>query len=118
MYQQYEDVYCKSINRKIQQLILDYTTKINNLTCIIESLQGRVLIPNITFTSSSSNYTNEIPGAVITNTNLLNRTVSFVIISDIVKNKGFTKLKSSNQLSFTDGTTLINGQIITIVFSN
>lgn len=54
-------------------------------------------------------------GTTITNPDLIGKSVQFVIIDDYTKNLGFTKLLISDTITFTDGTVLTEGQVLTII---
>lgn len=53
-------------------------------------------------------------GSTITDFSLTGKTVLLIVIDDITKNTGFTKITSSPTINFTDGTSLVDGQVITI----
>ena len=46
MNKQYEDVYCKSINERLRDIVFDYNQKINNLKC---KLPGNIKTSNIKY---------------------------------------------------------------------
>lgn len=57
-----------------------------------------------------------VTGVTISNAALANKDVVAIVIDDITKNKGFTKVLANNYLTFTDGTTLTAGDNLTIFY--
>lgn len=55
-----------------------------------------------------------VSGSVITDSNIVNRLVGEISINGYTKSEGFTKNLNDNFLTFTDGTTVDNGDIVII----
>lgn len=81
--------------------------QVTEITVTVD-LYGRGNILKMTATAGSS----------ITNPGIKNRDVAAIIISDYVRNTGYKKESlASDTVEFEDGTTLIDGQKITILLA-
>lgn len=77
------------LHRDVENSIIDYASNIFKMNMVGDSI-------------------------AITDARFINRTVAAVCINDNTKNTGFTKLEISDTLTFTDGTTMSNGDTITL----
>lgn len=75
-------------HREVEEIITEYATNIFRVTAV--------------------------SGTSITDVRMQNRDIAAIIINDFTKNTGWTKSTASSTLNFTDGTTLNNGDSITI----
>lgn len=92
------------------QLVNDTSYSLNVIYCI----DSDNISPMPPSQEVNSIVLESIAGNTITDERISGQFVTGLIIDDISKNKGFTV--SGDTITFTDGTTLSAGQIITIIF--